>query len=138
MALGELLYEERGKQTSAETIMDAEEPLTEVNGIGNMKLKDVDVTTNWTLLVTFGNNGIGYSQGKGSMYLDNKEVASYTTSCITKPNSPDVASSRGMMRIRCSSNDNPKISSLLDGMAAVYELEQDNDGNYSAKFWEWK
>jgi hypothetical protein len=72
------------------------------------------------------------------MYLDNKEVASYTTSCITKPNSPDVASSRGMMRIRCSSNDNPKISSLLDGMAAVYELEQDNDGNYSAKFWEWK
>ena len=138
MALGELLYEERGKQTSAETIMDAEEPLTEVNGIGNMKLKDVDVTTNWTLLVTFGNNGIGYSQGKGSMYLDNKEVASYTTSCITKPNSPDVASSRGMMRIRCSSNDNTKISSLLDGMAAVYELEQDNDGNYSAKFWEWK
>jgi hypothetical protein len=138
MALGELLYEERGKQTSAETIMDAEEPLTEVNGIGNMKLKDVDVTTNWTLLVTFGNNGIGYSQGKGSLYLDNKEVASYTTSCITKPNSPDVASSRGMMRIRCSSNDNPKISSLLDGMAAVYELEQDNDGNYSAKFWEWK
>ena len=138
MALGELLYEERGKQTSAETIMDAEEPLTEVNGIGNMKLKDVDVTTNWTLLVTFGNNGIGYSQGKGSMYLDNKEVASYTTSCITKPNSPDVASSRGMMRIRCSSKDNTKISSLLDGMAAVYELEQDNDENYSAKFWEWK
>jgi hypothetical protein len=138
MALGELLYEQRGKQTSAETIMNAEEPLTEVTGIGNMKLKDVDVTTNWTLLVTFGNNGIGYSQGKGSMYLDNKEVASYTTSCITKPNSPDVASSRGMMRIRCSSNDNPKISSLLDGMAAVYELEQDNDGNYSAKFWEWK
>ena len=138
MALGELLYEERGKQTSAETIMDAEEPLTEVTGIGNMKLKDVDVTTNWTLLVTFGNNGIGYSQGKDSMYLDNKEVASYTTSCITKPNSPDVASSRGMMRIRCSSNDNPKISSLLDGMASVYELEQYNDGNYSAKFWEWK
>jgi hypothetical protein len=138
MALGELLYEERGKQTSAETIMDAEEPLTEVTGIGNMKLKDVDVTTNWTLLVTFGNNGIGYSQGKGNMYLDNKEVASYTTSCITKPNSPDVASSRGIMRIRCFSYDNPKISSLLDGMAAVYELEQDNDGNYSAKFWEWK
>jgi hypothetical protein len=138
MALGELLYEERGKQTSAETIMDAEEPLTEVTGIGKMKLKDVDVTTNWTQLITFGNNGIGYSQGKGNIYLDNKEVASYTTSCIIKPNSPDLVSSRGMMRIHCSSYDNPKISSLLDGMAAVYELEQDNDGNYSAKFWEWK
>jgi hypothetical protein len=139
MVLGELLYEERGKQTSARTIMEAEEPLTEVTGTGNMRLKDIDVTTNWSLQVTFGNNGIGYSQGNGSMYLDNKEVASYTMSSITKPNSPDIASSRGISRIRCSSSyDNPEISSLLDGIAAVYELEQDNVGNYTAKFWEWK
>jgi hypothetical protein len=139
MALGELLYEERGKQISVQTIMEAEQPLTEVTGTGNMKLKDIDVTTNWTLQVTFGNNGIGYSQGNGSMYLDNKEVASYTMNSITKPNNPDIASSRGISRIRCSSfYDNPEISSLLDGTAAVYELEQDNDGNYTAKFWEWK
>jgi hypothetical protein len=39
MALGELLYEERGKQTSARTIMEDEQLLTEVTGIGNMKLK---------------------------------------------------------------------------------------------------
>jgi hypothetical protein len=139
MTLGDLLYEERGKQTSARTIMEAEEPLAEVTGIGNMKLKDIDVTTNWTLQVTFGNNGIGYSQGKGSMYLDDKEIASYTMSSITKPNSPDIASSRGISRIRCSSSyDNPEISSLLDGTAVAYELEQDNDGNYTAKFWEWR
>jgi hypothetical protein len=138
MVLGGLLYEERGKQTSARTIMEAEEPLTEVTGTGNMKLKDIDVTTNWTLQVTFGNNGIGYSQGKGSMYLGNKEVASYTMSSITKSNSPDIASSRGISRIRCSSYDNPEISSILDGTAVVYELEQDNDGNYTAKFWEWR
>ena len=90
MALGELLYEERGKQTLARTIMESEEPLTEVTGTGNMKLKDMDVITNWTLQVTFGNNGIGYSQGNGSMYLDNKEVASYAMSGITKPNSTIV------------------------------------------------
>jgi hypothetical protein len=113
--------------------MEAEQPLTEVTGTGNMKLKDIDVTTNWTLQVAFGNNGIGYSQGNGSMYLDNKEIASYTISSITKPNSPEITSSRGI-----SSYDNPEISSLLDGTAAVYELEQDNDGNYTAKFWEWK
>ena len=139
MALGELLYEEKGRQISARTIMEAEEPLTEVTGTGNMRLKDIDVITNWILQVTFGNNGIGYSQGKGSMNLDNKEVASYTMSSITKPNSPDIASSRGISRIRCSSSyDNPEISSLLDGTAVVYELEQDNDGNHTAKFWEWK
>jgi hypothetical protein len=139
MALGELLYEERGKETSARPITDAKEPLTEITGIGNIKLKDEDITTNWTLLVTVGTNGIAYSQGKGTMYLDNKELASYTMSSITKPNNPDIASSRGITRIRCSSSyDSPKISSLLDGTAAVYELEQDNNGNYSAKFWEWK
>jgi hypothetical protein len=60
-------------------------------------------------------------------------------SSITKPKNPDIASSRRITRIRCSSSyDSPKISSLLDGTAAVYELEQDNNGNYSAKFWEWK
>ncbi|MFZ0697705.1 MAG: hypothetical protein WAM88_11265 [Nitrososphaeraceae archaeon] len=138
MALGELLNEERGKQISARVFSEAEEPLTEITGMGNMKLKDADVITDWTLFVTFGNNGIAYRQGKGYMYLHNKEIASYTMSSITKPDSPDIASSRGISRISCSSYDNPKISSLLDGMAAVYELEQDNDGNYSAKFWEWK
>jgi hypothetical protein len=138
MALGRLLYEERGKETSARVITDAEEPQTEVTGSGNVILNGTDVTTIWTRLVTFRNNGIGYSQGKGWVYLDNKVVASYTMSSVIKPNSPDVASSRGVSSIRCSSYDYPKISSLLDGMAAVYELEQDNDGNYSAKFWEWK
>ena len=76
--------------------MEAEGPLTEVTGTGNKKLKDIDVTTNQTLQVTFGNNGIRYSQWKGSMYLDNKEVASYTVSSITKPNSPNIASNRGI------------------------------------------
>ena len=44
--------------------------------------------------------------------------------------------SRGMMRIGCSSNDNPKISSLLDGMAqymnwnkTMMEITQRNSGN---------
>jgi hypothetical protein len=61
-------------------------------------------------------------------------------SSVVKPNGPDVAGSRGVSSIRSSSYDNPKISSVIDGVAAVYELEleQDNDGNYSAKYWEWK
>jgi hypothetical protein len=138
MALGRLLYEERGRQTEARVITDAKEPRTEVTGGGNAKLDDKDATTLWTRLITFGNNGIGYSQGKGWVYLYDREVASYTMNSVIKPNSPDVASSRGVSSIRCSSYDYPKISSLLDGMAAVYELEQDNDGNYSAKYWEWK
>jgi hypothetical protein len=30
-----------------------------------------------------------------------------------------------------------KLSQLND-LVAVYELEQDNDGNYTARVWEWK
>jgi hypothetical protein len=66
MALGELLYEERGMQTSARTIMETKEPLTEVTGTGNMKLKNIDVTTNWTLQVKLGQNGVSYAQSMGS------------------------------------------------------------------------
>jgi hypothetical protein len=138
MALGKLLFEEKGKQTEARVIADKEEPRTEVIGSGTMKLSGSDTTTIWTRVVTFGNNGIGYSQGNGWIYLDNRVIATYTVSSVVKPNGPDVASSRGVSSIRCSSYDNPKISSVIDGVAAVYELEQDNDGNYSAKYWEWK
>ncbi|HZA69129.1 MAG TPA: hypothetical protein VE548_05460 [Nitrososphaeraceae archaeon] len=34
-------------------------------------------------------------------------------------------------------SDGGKLS-LLNDLVAVYELEQDNDGNYTAKVWEWK
>lgn len=60
MALGELLYEERGKQTSARTIMETKEPLTEVTGTGNMKYQDVNINininTHWTISVKLGQN----------------------------------------------------------------------------------
>jgi hypothetical protein len=138
MALGKLLFEESGKQTEARVIADKEEPQTEVTGSGNMKLNGADFTTLWIRVVTFGDNGIGYSQGNGWIYLDDRIIATYTMSSVVKPNGPDVASSRGVSSIRSSSYDNPKISSVIDGVAAVYELVQDNDGNYSAKYWEWK
>jgi hypothetical protein len=35
------------------------------------------------------------------------------------------------------SSGNGKLSALND-MVTVYELEQDNDGSYIAKVWEWK
>ena len=38
---------------------------------------------------------------------------------------------------RTTSHNGGKLSQLND-LVAVYELEQDNDGNYTAKMWEWK
>ncbi len=46
------------------------------------------------------------------------------------------SSSRGVSMFKTTSNGG-KLS-LLDDLVLVYELEQDTDGNYSAKYWEWK
>ena len=38
---------------------------------------------------------------------------------------------------KTTSHTGGKLSQLND-LVSVYELEQDNDGNYTAKVWEWK
>ena len=46
MALGNLLYEEKGKQLSARTV-DLVEPTAEISGMGSMKYQDVNINTHW-------------------------------------------------------------------------------------------
>ena len=136
MALGNLLYEEKGKQLSARTV-DLVEPTAEISGMGNMKYQDVNINTHWTISVKLGQNGISYAQGRGIMSAENNEVATYSINGIAKPNnSGDASSSRGVSMFKTTSNGG-KLSQLND-LVAVYELEQDNDGNYTSKIWEWK
>jgi hypothetical protein len=136
MALGNLLYEEKGKQLSARTV-DLVEPTAEISGMGNMKYQDVNIDTHWTISVKLGQNGVSYAQGRGIMSAENNEVATYSINGIAKPNNSGTgSSSRGVSMFRTTSNEG-KLSPLKD-LVAVYELEQDNDGNYTAKIWEWK
>jgi hypothetical protein len=140
MALGDLLFEEKGKQISSRTV-DSIEPTAEISGMGNMKYKDVNISTHWTISVKLGQNGVSYAQGRGIMYAENNEVATYSINGIGKANSSDgggSSSSRGVSMFRTNASSiNGKLSALND-MVTVYELEQDNDGNYIAKVWEWK
>jgi hypothetical protein len=46
MALGNLLYEEKGKQLSARTV-DLVEPTAEISGMGSMKYENVNINTHW-------------------------------------------------------------------------------------------
>jgi hypothetical protein len=75
------------------------------------------------------------------MYAENNEVATYSINGIGKPKSSgSSSSSRGVSMFHSnlsSSSSNGKLSSLND-IVTVYELEQDNEGNYTAKAWEWK
>lgn len=130
MALGDLLFQENGKLISSKILLES---------VAVVKYKDVNVTTHWTTQVTLKNDGKSYSKGRGIMYADNNEVATYTISGISKQNSQTEGSSmRGMSMVSTDSNSNSgKLSSLNDIMA-VYELEQDKEGNYNARVWEWR
>jgi hypothetical protein len=136
MALGNLLYEEKGKHLSARTV-DLVEPTAEISGMGSMKYENVNINTHWTISVKLGQNGVSYAQGRGIMSAENNEVGTYSINGIAKPNgSSGSSSSRGVSMFTTTSNGG-KLS-LLNDLVAVYELEQDNDGNYTAKVWEWK
>jgi hypothetical protein len=56
MALGNLLYEEKGKQLSARTV-DLAEPTAEISGMGSTKYEDVNINTHWSVSVKLGQNG---------------------------------------------------------------------------------
>lgn len=76
------------------------------------------------------------------MYAENNEVATYSINGIGKANNSggdgSSSSSRGVSMFHTNaSSSNEKLSALND-IVTVYELEQDNDGNYIAKLWEWK
>jgi hypothetical protein len=140
MALGDLLFEEKGKQLSARTV-DSIEPTAEISGMGSLRYKDENISTHWTISVKIGQNGVSHAQGRGIMYAENNEVATYSINGIGKPKSSGGgSSSRGVSMFHSnlsSSSSNGKLSSLND-IVTVYELEQDNEGNYTAKAWEWK
>ena len=136
MALGNLIYEEKGKQLSARTV-DLVDPTAEISRIGDMKYQVVNINTHWTISVKLGQNGVSYAQGRGIMSAENNEVATYSINGIAKPNNSGTSSSsRGVSMFRTTSNGG-KLFPLND-LVAVYELEQDNEGNYTEKIWEWK
>ena len=120
-------------------MLESIEPTAEISGMGNFTYKDVNVTTHWTTLVTLKNYGKSYSKGKGIMYADNNEVATYAINGISKQNSQTGGSTtRGMSMVSTGSDSNGGKLSLLNDTIAVYEFDQDHEGNYTAKIWEWK
>lgn len=134
MALGDLLFEEKGKQISSRTV-DSVEPTAEISGMGNTKYKDENISTHWTISVKLGQNGVSYAQGRGIMYAQNNEVATYSINGIGKANNSGGASSssRGISMFHTNASSINKKLSALNDMVTVYELEQDNDGTILRK-----
>lgn len=70
-------------------------------------MKDLDVTTHWSTVVTLKGKWNSYSKGKGIMSGDNNDVASYTINGLSKQNSRTGGS--GMSMVSTYSNQTLQI-----------------------------
>src|ERR687892_191246 len=120
MALGNLLYEEKGKQLSARTV-DLVEPTAEISGMGSMKYENVNINTHWTISVKLGQNGVSYAQGRGIMYAENNEVTTYAINGIGRLNSSGggSSSSRGVSIFHTNALSNGRKLSALNNIVTV-------------------
>ncbi|HEY7573351.1 MAG TPA: hypothetical protein VH796_18485 [Nitrososphaeraceae archaeon] len=106
MAIGELLYEESGKQTGIRVLESLNSlPIAEISGLGSLKFEGVAINTVWTMHVRLADEGISFVKENGIMYGENTEVASYIIEGITRPNKSGGSSSRGTSKILTTGQD---------------------------------
>ena len=79
--------------------------------------------------------GVLSFEGQGVVTTQGGEMASWTTQGVGKPTGPGMATSlRGTVFFQTSSQ---KLA-RLNTMCVIVEAEADENGNMSAKLWEWK
>jgi hypothetical protein len=99
MVIGELLYEENGKQTGVRVLDSVtSEPIAEISGLGSLKFEGIAINVVWTMCVRLADDGISYVEGNGIMYGENNEVA-YVIEGLTRPNNSGGSSYRGSSRM---------------------------------------
>jgi hypothetical protein len=139
MVLGELIVEERGKITG-QRVLDVEGPKIEASMVMEGKYRGIDTTeiaTYWSV----PREGTMYGEGQGVVTTkDGQEMATWTGQGIGK-------STGGRSRFHGSIffKTSPKTQFpsggkllFLNNMVGVFEFETDEQGNCSAKVWEWK
>jgi hypothetical protein len=85
-----------------------------------------------------GEEGVMSGEGQGVVTTkDGKGMATWTGQGIGKFSGPGKISFRGSLFIRASSTTGGKLASF-NNVIGVFEYEVDEEGNCSAKVWEWK
>jgi hypothetical protein len=85
-----------------------------------------------------GEEGVMYGEGQGVVTTkDGKGMATWTGQGIGRFTGPGKLSFRGSLFFRSSSTTGGKLSSF-NNVIGVFEYEVDEEGNCSAKVWEWK
>jgi hypothetical protein len=137
--LGEQIYEHKGK-IIGQRILDVSEeaglPKIETTFSATAKLKGTiditDIGSYWSIVKP---GGVLYGEGQGVYTTKDGEMATWTGQGIGRFTAPGGVSFRGSLFFR--TNSTGKLS-FLNNLVAVFEYEVDEQGNTTAKAWEWK
>jgi hypothetical protein len=139
MALGDLLVEDRGKITG-QRVLNVDGP--KIEGSFTMTGKYMgeegsDMGT-YCSVMRPGEEGVMYEEGQGVVTSkDGKGMATWTGQGIGRFTSPGKLSFRGSLFFRAPYSTGGKLASL-NNKIGVFVYEVDEQGNCSAKVWEWK
>jgi hypothetical protein len=136
--LGELIGEERGKLTGLRVLPhEGSGPKVEVSFQASGKILGIDSTdmgTYWSIVRQHG-DGVLYGNGQGVVMTKSGEMATWVGTGVGRFTGHGSGTLfRGSVYYQTSS----ERLSRLNGLAGVYEYEADENGNTTAKFWEWK
>jgi hypothetical protein len=134
--LGEMIGEEQGKITAVRVLpSNGQNTRMEVSFQSSGNLVGVESTNFGTYISTLLPTGICNGTGQGVVMTKDGDIATWTGTGVGKMTGKGLAVSwRGSIYFQTSSQ-------RLEGLnkfATIFEYEVDENGNTSAKFWEWK
>jgi hypothetical protein len=134
--LGEMIGQEQGKITAIRVLPSSgSAPQMEVSFQSTGNLVGVETTEFGTYISTLMPTGMFNGSGQGIIMTPDGDMATWTGTGVGKPTGKGLAASwRGSLTFQTSS---PRLAGL-NKMATVFEYEIDENGNTSAKLWEWK
>ena len=132
--LGEQIGTERGKVTSYRVSRSDAGPKVEVAFQAAGKILGVDHVTLATYVSAMRPDGTVFGEGQGVARGPSGQIASWVGQGVGKLGRGQAVSYRGAIYYESPSPE----WSRLNGVAAVFEYEVDEQGNTDAKIWEWK
>ncbi len=133
--LGEQIGDERGKVLGYRVLpSEGQGPRMEVSFQASGRLLGVDTTDTGTYWSVLRAGGSLYGEGQGIIMTKDGETASWVGQGRGKVQGGGRVSWRGSIYYETTSQ---KLA-RLNGMAAIFEYEVDENGNTNAKIWEWK
>lgn len=134
--LGEMIGEEHGKVSAVRALpSNGQTVRMEVSFQSTGNLVGVEATNMGTYISTLMPSGLFNGNGQGVVMTKDGDMATWSGTGVGKPAGKGLAVSwRGAIYFQTSS----KRLEGLNKIATIFEYEVDENGNTSAKFWEWK